>query len=169
MFAAVSLLLCLLTVVFWVRSYWAVDFVFRSDRDDEGNVYAADTLGSNSGRIVLTSSRVQVPGHRREWRYYAGYHDANWSRAPYFSYRYDGVMRQMYFPHALPAAVFAIAPAWWLLRLGHRRRAMHLAQGRCPVCGYDLRAAPDRCPECGTERASATDGAPMHTDSMQGN
>lgn len=49
-----------------------------------------------------------------------------------------------------PAMAFAVLPVTWLpvqvliQRNGRRRN------GRCHVCGYDLRATPDRCPECGT-------------------
>ena len=43
-----------------------------------------------------------------------------------------------------------VARAISSFRRGRRRRA-----GRCPACGYDLRATPGRCPECGTA-ASAT-------------
>jgi len=47
-----------------------------------------------------------------------------------------------------------IAPTFWLLTRKRRRHRELLAQRRCPLCGYDLRAhaaIPDaRCPEFGT-------------------
>jgi hypothetical protein len=53
--------------------------------------------------------------------------------------------RSVKFPLWLPGFAFGLLPVGWLIRqLQWRRRA-----GRCPACGYDLRATPDRCPECG--------------------
>jgi hypothetical protein len=49
--------------------------------------------------------------------------------------------------------LFAIRPATVLRHHFTRRRH---PVGRCPSCGYDLRATPTRCPECGTVTAPAT-------------
>ncbi len=46
------------------------------------------------------------------------------------------------------AAAAAVLPAW-RAAAGLRRRRRDRA-GRCPACGYDLRATTGRCPECGT-------------------
>jgi hypothetical protein len=60
-------------------------------------------------------------------------------------------------PFAMLVAPLALLP---LVRFASAaqasiRRRRRTAAGRCPSCGYDLRASPDRCPECGAMVATA--------------
>jgi hypothetical protein len=58
------------------------------------------------------------------------------------------VQDQIYLPVWFISAVCGVIP---LTLIGKRTRIIYATlAGRCPECGYDLRATPDRCPECGT-------------------
>lgn len=48
------------------------------------------------------------------------------------------------------ALLLLVPPGLWVRRFRRQRRAARV--GKCPKCGYDLRASPERCPECGQRR-----------------
>jgi predicted amidophosphoribosyltransferase len=67
-----------------------------------------------------------------------------------------------YWSALLLLTIPTIALLW--LTLATRRRDRRIRQGRCAVCGYDLRATPDRCPECGTPSSRSGRAAAFRID-----
>jgi hypothetical protein len=66
-----------------------------------------------------------------------------------------GDARIVTFPFWALMSCFLTLPIVAFARWRHSRgRRIRLAAGKCPQCGYDLRATPDRCPECGTMPAN---------------
>jgi hypothetical protein len=147
--AVVALLASVSLGVMWVRSYVAVDDVSYDSIPPGRLVY----LTSSNGTIFVAWCFYSLPTPKSSWRYVVRSPEAKpgetpgWRRFEYLRYQSRGFW-MLGFPHWLPIALLSILPALWLAEL--RRRRARARQGRCPTCGYDLRATPDRCPECGT-------------------
>jgi hypothetical protein len=156
--ALVSLMLCLATMVLWVRSYFVGEgFVWKPSTD-----------------AVYYSSYVARGGVRVDRGEY------HFDMAPYFDYQPDRTPTRPAGFHPKSVAdtfgfdwhrgtdsqdqphTFLMFPLWAVVLTTsvlpvHRLRALrrdllrrrHSATGLCPRCGYDLRASPGRCPECG--------------------
>jgi hypothetical protein len=171
----VSLLLCIATVVLWVRSYWATD----------GFAYARNqniSIG-RSVRGKLSILTVEGRGHVAGFAWvrwaqlvdmevvsiapeafgcgfnvddtnirFAGFHYQRLTQ----SYAVRQPLRLQDYPSRLltiPYWLVCLVCAWPIVPTIHRRVNVirlrnHLCT--CRKCGYDLRATPDRCPECGT-------------------
>ena len=64
-------------------------------------------------------------------------------------------------PWVLIVALLGLPPAAYIVATFRRvRRARRDREGRCPACGYDLRASPGKCPECGAEARMGWKAAP---------
>ena len=163
--AALSFLLCGGTVFLWLHT------LHTRDRIDAygSNRYS---LESRAGRITLVCvqclSETEKPVDLK-WRYqlahtpgefdYGAYMFDRWTHFGFgyrrfewfFSNTLDSTPSEIVYltavPHALPAILFALLPAYTIFNQTRNRRRTRT--GRCIACGYDLRASNDRCPECG--------------------
>jgi hypothetical protein len=167
----VSLIACLLAVVFWVRSGWRSDrLTFRSRA---GQLWAFDSAGgmarlSNDPQHDIDLDRaaraIREVGEAslKLWRERGNTTEvARLSRAMEapvmreYARAQSAPIREYATPWVIPVLLFAVLPGLRAARVytRHRRRR----RGLCLRCGYDRRFSPDRCPECGTppERPAA--------------
>ena len=144
--SAMSLLLCVATMVLWVRSYWNptdVWFVWCTETDSN-----RVSMDSRHGQVALD----YVRDHNGEPNW-LGYHDVNAHAKWGFDF-YHGQSNgredymAIWVPYWLLVLSTALSPLLWLN--SHVKNRKRSKQGLCPKCGYDLRASKDRCPECGT-------------------
>jgi len=152
-FAAISLVICMLTTVLWVRSYYFLDAIDWST--SQGRAGFSTTQGHIAyGAVTLTptyrgkaikgfSYRSTAVGYgfsvsimRPSWTSWTGFAVARVRQSSFSAWDFR-------VPFLLPLLLSAIAPILWYRRR-HRYRP-----GTCQECGYDLRASPNRCPECG--------------------
>jgi hypothetical protein len=157
---AVSLLLCVAAAAVWVRSYRVADvvylrfpatkthYMFASSRGRLGVIvtpYPPDRAAAGVGWAYARRPPVPLIKRGGFFRNYERRLGVEVAWTPGRAGRAASI------PTGWLLALAALPPAGWIRR--RVRRAVRRARGRCPDCGYDLRASPGRCPECGTAAA----------------
>jgi hypothetical protein len=164
---ALSLVLCLLVLACWVRSYWVRDCW------SWGTPHSDNILASSAGRLLYADAEwpntipIRKLERRAEQRsapfwidhvdHTDGFHVLGFEfTREAFPYHQGNVTlsfflpvwRVIAIPYWAPFALLTLHPLARTLAPLHRTRRRR--QLRCVACGYDLRASPGRCPECGT-------------------
>jgi hypothetical protein len=163
-----SLVLCVVTMAAWVRSYRARDVVWWSWANPRLQLAMSTYRGGLFAGVMtpLVGNDAQFrPGF--EWKRWApeSYAEANGKQRTFFN-RFGFALD--YFQGTAKTTRLLACPYWFIMLLtailpaarlaGWRRRARRLRMrpGLCPHCGYDCRATPDRCPECGRATGDET-------------
>lgn len=148
--SVVSLLLFISTLALWVRSYHRFDIIrwwngsltfgFGGNSGRFGmNLWAERDPGAASGPEPGVSTESDIEhGPRYEWHFLLN-HGHYGSHGSIEQWDVDA-------PHWTVAVASLLLPT---ARLLFALRKPY-PEGRCLVCGYDLRASTDRCSECGT-------------------
>ena len=174
--AALSLIVCLISAVAWVRSYFIGNgWVLMLNHPAPGkvfNVSHAFYIGHGGFFYQHETDHISDPNLLAVYAkpreittipYGPDYPHASggtasafnrfgfeWSKNQWATATQNVVHFSMTVPCYAVTLPLAFAPAIWLVRFRRSRRMRWLARaGFCRMCGYDLRATPGRCPECG--------------------
>jgi hypothetical protein len=162
--AALSLVLCVTMLGFWVRSYWKFD-EFYSQVSNEPAAGCCSLDGNLEFYLYprLLYARLAYLGgakwgllwyvYERKSTQWIGECGMKSMHPPRYNLGSLGIFFStngdcIYARHWMLALFFAILPLLALVKT--LKRTYQMIGGRCVRCGYDLRATPDRCPECGT-------------------
>jgi hypothetical protein len=146
--AAASLVLCVATAFAAIRSFWVADVWIRADDKAQTSIALA------RNRLSLTWTNPHAAGGPVGVWVHASFDPTEFPLTPdsFLGFE-DSSIDYGWFAWRTIAirswhlcTVLAVLPLLWLLR---RFRFTSNLPGRCPACGYDLRATPERCPECG--------------------
>jgi hypothetical protein len=166
---ALSLVILIATVLFWLRSYWPDELHLCSRGGRMAFIFVegarAIKFGPKSDVAieldeVLSGLKADA---RHDWLFLGlefidgpdpspqaeAYVPASWAR-----YRTAGEYRMLVVPYVYPFGMLGTTSAFFLAAV-YRKRG-RIRAGHCMQCGYDLRATPRRCPECGTAPAKGS-------------
>ena len=166
--ALVSLLLCVATVVMWVRSYRLQDGVHITDARN-WDIYALSPRGGviigyrYGGPLIKFDVRQLGIGPQGGWSYRAlpsrysyrnwpapgGRHSSNWRLGGFALLRgkfQRMVERSITLPYWFLSLLTSITPLFWMFRIYRPRKLV----GCCRNCFYSLTGnVSGVCPECG--------------------
>ncbi|HEY7089640.1 MAG TPA: hypothetical protein VH518_16195 [Tepidisphaeraceae bacterium] len=141
--AAVSLVLCVLSAVLWIRSYRPGPSIGGADSISITHSDPTWWIISNRGRAILCRQVGKDWGNPLHGFHFLGI-DFGGEWGP------GSLLWNLAVPYWMIVVLMAILPTICIARwFGERHRHRSEALGLCSNCGYDLRASPQRCPECG--------------------
>jgi hypothetical protein len=130
---------------------YSIEEIFGERAADYGRDFQANMAKNGRLRIepLTPVGRVAFGGRKTRVQEFAGFRVVNFVHSEFENTPAASalVIRHYEAPLWFPAALSLVLPIFWLLRW--RRRRLRTRAGKCPNCGYDLRATPERCPECG--------------------
>lgn len=171
--AALSLLLCLASIIVWSCSFMAfapLGQYWTTSWDGNGSGYTGRGWIAANGSVHLLRNDLimrPAPTSGGDHHHHSGIdpapgiqpvqtrlgftyaHRVTVWREPGSNRQVTLTFQQLSFPVWLHAILFAMPPLGWFVAA--RRRRLRRKQGGCPACGYNLTGNTSGvCPECGT-------------------